>query len=100
LGDDDGDETVVDTLASLVVDASRLINKFKIGLGTGHLAVLDDPAAFLASSACFSAAAASRKLKFKASSDGQHFAKRIRRTARFEALLSACVRDMVWGVTI
>jgi hypothetical protein len=80
-------------------DWSLRINRFKMGRGTGHLAVLGDAGeAVLASSACFSAAAARRRLLFRASSDGQHFARSMRRTARLDALLRACVSDsMVWG---
>jgi len=77
--------------------ASRRVNIFKMGRGIGHFAVLSFPSARLASSASFSAAAANRKLKLKASSDGQDFARSIRRTARFEALFSDCVNEIVWG---
>lgn len=105
--DDDDDEVAVavpgfaESLAvrgELLLESPLLINKFKMGRGTGHLAVLVVPAALRASSACFSAAAANLKLKFNFSSLGQHLANSIRRTARLEALLSACVKDIVWGV--
>jgi len=76
-------------------DASLRMSIFKIGRGTGHFVVLEFPSALLASAASFSAAAANRKLKLKASSDGQDFASSILRTALFDALFSARVNDIV-----
>ena len=77
---------------------SLLMRRFKIGRGTGHLDV--EPDAIRSSSACFSAAAASRKLLLSASSEGQHLARMILRTARLDALFKAWVKDMEFSLEI
>lgn len=66
----------------------RLIRILRIGLGTGHLLVAVAPTLLLAG-----ADKTCRRLRFRASADGQDRASRIRRTARFDALLRYLVKD-------
>jgi hypothetical protein len=68
----------------------------RMGLGTGHLASSSSDNADLlsdrdADNRCCSAAR--RKLKLSASAEGHDLAKRIRRTARLEALFKNRVKD-------
>jgi hypothetical protein len=66
----------------------RLIRILRIGLGTGHLLVAVAPTLLLAG-----ADKTCRRLRLRASADGHDRASRMRRTARFDALLRYLVKD-------
>lgn len=97
-----------ETAILLPVSFRRLMIMFRIGRGTGHLAVLVAVVVVVASVVVpvvdssfpsllllflFLDAKTCRKLKFNASADGHDLANKIRRTTRFDALFNARVNE-------